>query len=105
MEGRQKLKTLCETRWTSRADALRTFKNAYRVVFHALYQEAVTLADEYQIYPTVPRQAARQRNRANYGVQDPSRYWKVSFFYVFVDHLLQEMDTRVLKNEERFQAQ
>ncbi|WAR26513.1 OPTN-like protein [Mya arenaria] len=36
MEGRQKLKTLCETRWMSRADALRTFKNAYRVVVHAL---------------------------------------------------------------------
>ncbi|XP_052778135.1 uncharacterized protein LOC128215492 [Mya arenaria] len=171
MEGRQKLKTLCETRWMSRADALRTFKNAYRVVVHALetlqengdvkasdhlnailqiqfivtlvatehilsnlvgltavlqsvdmdlfeaieqtkvvirdalYQEAVTLADEFQIDPAVPRQAARQRNRANYDVQDPSRYWKVSVFYVFVDHLLQEMDTRILKNEERFQAQ
>ncbi|XP_052778692.1 zinc finger MYM-type protein 1-like [Mya arenaria] len=183
MEGRQKLKTLCETRWMSRADALRTFKNAYRVVVHALetlqengdvkasdhlnailqfqfivtlvatehilsnlvgltavlqavdmdlleaieqtkvvmqiyqaerddplvwdalYQEAVTVADEFQIDPAVPRQAARQRNRANYDVQDPSRYWKVSVFYVFVDHLLQEMDTRILKNEERFQAQ
>ncbi|XP_052809147.1 zinc finger MYM-type protein 1-like [Mya arenaria] len=183
MEGRQKLKTLCETRWMSRADALRTFKNAYRVVVHALetlqengdvkasdhlnailqfqfivtlvatehilsnlvgltavlqavdmdlleaieqtkvvmqiyqaerddplvwdalYQEAVTLADEFQIDPAVPRQAARQRNRANYDLQDPSRYWKVSVFYVFVDHLLQEMDTRILKNEERFQAQ
>ena len=36
MDGRQKLKTLCETRWMSRADALHTFKNAYRVVVHAL---------------------------------------------------------------------
>ncbi|KAJ8315218.1 hypothetical protein KUTeg_007368 [Tegillarca granosa] len=31
-----KLKTLCETRWTSRAEALSTFKSAYGVVIHAL---------------------------------------------------------------------
>ena len=53
----------------------------------------------------MPRQAARQNNRANYDLQDPSRYWKVAVFYVFVDHLLEEMDIRILKNEERFQVQ
>ncbi|XP_060598675.1 zinc finger MYM-type protein 1-like [Ruditapes philippinarum] len=36
LEGRQKLKTLCETRWMSRADALTTFKQAFPVVVHAL---------------------------------------------------------------------
>ena len=36
LEGRQKLKTLCETRWMSRADALTTFKHAFPVVVHAL---------------------------------------------------------------------
>jgi hypothetical protein len=28
--------TLCETRWSSRADAQATFKNAFSVVVHAL---------------------------------------------------------------------
>ena len=36
MEKRTKLRTLCEMRWTSRADALYTFKTSYRVVVHAL---------------------------------------------------------------------
>lgn len=36
MTGRHKLKTLCETRWMSRADSLCTFKSAFPVVVHAL---------------------------------------------------------------------
>ena len=36
MERRTKLKTLCETRWFSRADALYTFKTAFPVVVHFL---------------------------------------------------------------------
>ena len=36
LDGRRKLRTLCETRWMSRADSLTTFKQAFRVVVHAL---------------------------------------------------------------------
>lgn len=36
LDGRTKLKTLCETRWASRADSLTTFKAAFRVVVNAL---------------------------------------------------------------------
>ena len=36
MEKRTKLTTLCEKRWTSRADALYIFKTAFPVVVHAL---------------------------------------------------------------------
>ena len=36
MERRTKLKTLCETRWFSRADALYTFKTAFPAVVHSL---------------------------------------------------------------------
>ena len=36
MDKRTKLRTLCETRWTSRADALYTFKTSFPVVVHAL---------------------------------------------------------------------
>jgi hypothetical protein len=36
MDKRTKLCTLCETRWTSRADALYTFKTSFPVVVHAL---------------------------------------------------------------------
>ena len=36
MEERTALQTLCEMRWTSRADAFYTFKTSYPVVVHAL---------------------------------------------------------------------
>ena len=36
MEGRAKLRTLCETRWASRADLLYTFHTAFPVVVQAL---------------------------------------------------------------------
>jgi hypothetical protein len=36
MEKRTTLRTLCEMRWTSRADAFYTFKTLYPVVVHAL---------------------------------------------------------------------
>jgi hypothetical protein len=36
MDKRTKLRTLCETRWTSRADALDTLKTSFPVVIHAL---------------------------------------------------------------------
>ena len=36
MDKRTKLRALCETRWTSRADALYTFKTSFPVVVHAL---------------------------------------------------------------------
>jgi len=41
MDNRRKLKTLCETRWASRADALFIFKTSFTTVFTALE----TLAD------------------------------------------------------------
>lgn len=36
MQRKTKLKTLCETRWTSRSDALTTFKSDLPVVVHSL---------------------------------------------------------------------
>ena len=36
MDKRTKLRTLCETRWTSRSDALYTFKASFPIVVHAL---------------------------------------------------------------------
>ncbi|VDI17927.1 Hypothetical predicted protein [Mytilus galloprovincialis] len=36
LDGRRKLRTLCETRWTSRADSLYTFRVAFPVIVSAL---------------------------------------------------------------------
>lgn len=183
MENRTKLRTLCETRWSSRADALYTFKTAFPVIVHALealqddgddkagqflaailrfdfiitlvvsehvlsgtvaltkflqkpecdlleavkeakvviqrlrderndplvwdelYTRAIDIAATFNIQPDVPRRIGRQQHRANYAVQNPKDYWRVAVFYVFVDHLTQEIDTRLLQNEERYNAE
>jgi len=40
--------------------------------------------------------------RANYPVDNPSDYWKISIFLVFLDYLVEEISKRVVSNEERF---
>ena len=40
--------------------------------------------------------------RANYPVDNPSDYWKISIYIVFLDHLVEEISKRVVCKEERF---
>ncbi|KAJ8317583.1 hypothetical protein KUTeg_005487 [Tegillarca granosa] len=180
MDKRTKLRTLCETRWSSRADALHTFKSSFSVVvsslealqadgdekasarlgailrfefiialiitdhilsgtvalskhlqsvkcdlleavqesktviqmfmneraddnvWDTLYNTAVEMAAEFDIEPVVPRQVRRQQNRANYQMVDPKQYWKVSLYFVFLDHLIGELQSRLIDSEGRF---
>lgn len=182
MQRKTKLKTLCETRWTSRSDALTTFKNALPVVVHsleylsthnddkaalhlsailrfefiiglvvcehilrlvvhlsfflqdptcdmvaateecrvvisqlnaerndpmvwdALFEDAVSIAEQFDLMPTIPRRTPRQQNRANVPANTPSEYWKRALFYVFMDHIIQQMDERLLGAEVRYQG-
>ena len=134
MNQRTKLRIICETRWSSRADALATFKNAFPVVVHALetlQEDGNEKAGQYlvailqfefiislivaehilsstvpfAIHPTMPRRAGRQQNKANPDVQTVSDFYRVTLYYVFLDQLVQEMETRILGNESRYCAQ
>ncbi|VDI83267.1 Hypothetical predicted protein [Mytilus galloprovincialis] len=183
MGRRQKLKTLCETRWASRSDSLFTFLHAYSVVcdsledleqdgdakarsyrcsitkfdfivglvvaqailqplaplsailqtkdfdliqaveeskvvvemlqrkretdddWDQLYNSAVTLADSVDVVPSMPRGATRQQHRVNVPAAGPKDYWKRALFIPFIDHLLQELRDRLIKNEDRFVVQ
>ena len=43
--------------------------------------------------------------RANYPVYNPSDYWKISLYLVFLetlDHLVEEISKRVVSNEKSF---
>ncbi|XP_060080477.1 zinc finger MYM-type protein 1-like [Ylistrum balloti] len=178
MESRTKLRTLCETRWSSRADALHTFKAAFTVivssfeafknaggrlaailrfeyiiglvvtehilcgtvalsnhlqsidydlieaateirtvistlrneradddVWNELFDQAISIAADYGIQPCVPRQTGLQQQRANYQIPDSRQYWKVSLYFVYLDHLISELKTRLLVSEGRFKAE
>ena len=32
-------------------------------------------------------------------------YWKVSLYYAFIDHMIMELESRLIKSENRFYAQ
>ncbi|WAQ98036.1 hypothetical protein MAR_022409 [Mya arenaria] len=65
-------------------------------VFDAIFQKEADIASEFQIDASVPRQNQRQRNRANYQVEDPKTYWRIALYNVFVDHLIEEVSSRVV---------
>ena len=51
------------------------------------------------------RTTGRQRNRANPQVTDTKDYWRITLYYQFLDHLLNELRDHLMKNEDRFLAQ
>jgi hypothetical protein len=74
-------------------------------VWDAIFDCVVKLAAEFDIPPIVPRRVGRQQHRANYNLNDHKDYWRVSLFLVFSDHLVHQMNERLVKNEDRFKAE
>ena len=59
-------------------------------MYNILYDEAVNLAEQFDIPPSKPRTTGRQQNRANPAISDIRDYWLVTMYYAFLDHLLSE---------------
>ena len=66
-------------------------------VWDALYECAVDIAALVDVGPAFPRLAQRQRHRPNVEATDAS--------ITFVDHLLSELDLRLLNAEPTYSAQ
>ena len=49
--------------------------------------------------------ARKQRHREHFPADNPCQYWKRAMYLPFVDHLLQEMNTRLLVAKHRYVAQ
>ena len=65
----------------------------------------VDLAAKFGVVSSKPRTAGRQRNRANPHVADTKDYWRIILYYQFLDHLLNELRGRLVKNADRFLEQ
>lgn len=74
-------------------------------VWDALYEKALELATDVDVEPTMARNVGQQRNRANAPAQTVSQFWKVNMYLPFVDHLLTELEDRLLQSSDRFKAQ
>ena len=61
---------------------------------------AVSIADQFEILPTIPRRTDRQINRAGHPADNPSQFWQRS-----MDYYITELTARLLENGGRYQAQ
>ena len=52
-----------------------------------------------------PKKYGRQTTRANHRADTPKQYWKVSLYYAFIDHMIMELESRLIKSENRFYAE
>ena len=70
-----------------------------------LYQSALDLSEPFDIVENMPRRCGRQTTRANHPADTPKQYWKVSLYFAFIDHMIMELESRLIKSENRFYAQ
>jgi hypothetical protein len=47
----------------------------------------------------------RQTTRGNHPADTPKQYWKVSLYYALIDHMIMELESRLIKSENLFYAQ
>ncbi|XP_052809538.1 zinc finger MYM-type protein 1-like [Mya arenaria] len=77
----------------------------YADVWDALYDKSVSTAHDVDVESSVPRRFGRQVHRPNAPAETPSQYWKTNMYLPFVDHLLVDLDARLLKGNGRYKAQ
>ncbi|KAJ8314827.1 LOW QUALITY PROTEIN: hypothetical protein KUTeg_006977 [Tegillarca granosa] len=85
-------------------DVLRQ-ERADESVWDELYQSAVDIGQPLNIQESMPRRVGRQCHRDNHPVDTPKQYWRVATYLPFIDHMKQELESRLLSPEDRFNGQ
>jgi len=63
------------------------------------------LAKSFHISESMFRQCGKQTTRANHPAETPKQYCRISLYYPFLDHLITELESCLLKSKNRFHAQ
>ena len=74
-------------------------------VWQELYQDITNLAEKQNVLPSKPRTAGRQQHRDNVPADTPEEYWRRSVYYSLLDHIANELETRLVVPKVRFLAQ
>jgi hypothetical protein len=74
-------------------------------VWQELYQDIAKLAEKQNVLPSKPRTAGRQQNRDNVPADTPEEYWRRSVYYPLLDHIANELETRLVVPKDRFLVQ
>lgn len=96
LEAAKECKTVVEMLHSERDDD---------TVWNELYQTALDIADHFEIVESVTRRCGRQITRANHSADIHKHYWRISLYYPCLDHMIMELDSLLLKSENRFYAQ
>jgi hypothetical protein len=70
-----------------------------------LYQDIAKLAEKQNVLPSKPRTAGRQQHRDNVPADTQEEYWRRSVYYPLLDHIVNELETRLVVPKDRFLAQ
>ena len=76
-----------------------------QTVWSELFERVKELAAGCESEPSVPRISAIQRNRANVPAVTPQQYRYRALYLPLVDHLIQELNDRLLNHNDRFLGQ
>ena len=58
------------------------------------------MAAKWNIEPTKPHLATNQQHRVNVPAATPKEYWRRALYLPLVDHLLEELNERLLKQHD-----
>lgn len=67
--------------------------------FTKLYEEAKALSTLVGTEEMMPRTVSRQNYRSNIPSTNPEDYWRRSMYYPFLDHLIEEIQSRLLSTD------
>ena len=62
--------------------------------FSTLWSKIKRIASTLNMQPAKKRTVATQRNRANPSVEDIESHYRVAYFFTFLDHTLNHLNTR-----------
>ena len=75
------------------------------MVWDALYECAEGMAAECGIEPSMPRLAVAQQHRVNVPADTPKQCWRRAVYLPLLDHMVQELNDRLLCHNDRFLGQ
>jgi hypothetical protein len=67
-----------------------------------LCQDITKLAEKQNVLPSKPRTARSQQHRDNVPADTPEEYWRRSVYYPLLDHIANELETRLVVPKDRF---
>ena len=73
-------------------------------VWTAMYQLTLDLSVPFDIVESMPGRCVRQTTRAKPPANSLKQYWKVSLYFAFIDHMIMELESRLISSGNRFYA-